>query len=77
MSSSLIGVLQRHCGDVDLPRPPGQLASLREALDRPARGEGDYVFARYGMKRTVTFPQLSGLTYRHSPTSSADSIASE
>ncbi|WP_409473959.1 transposase family protein [Streptomyces sp. HC307] len=34
MSSSLIGVLQRHCGHVGLPCPPEQLTSLREILDR-------------------------------------------
>ncbi|MGW1554723.1 ISAs1 family transposase [Streptomyces sp. NPDC002346] len=34
MSSSLIDVLQRHCGHADLPCPPEQLTSLREILDR-------------------------------------------
>ncbi|MEV0186838.1 transposase family protein [Streptomyces sp. NPDC050625] len=34
MSSSLIGVLQRHCGVIDPRRPPEELASLREMLDQ-------------------------------------------
>ncbi|MEV0184537.1 ISAs1 family transposase [Streptomyces sp. NPDC050625] len=34
MSSSLIGVLQRHCGIIDPCRPPEELTSLHETLDQ-------------------------------------------
>ncbi|MFE9172707.1 ISAs1 family transposase [Streptomyces kebangsaanensis] len=34
MSSSLIGVLQRHCGVIDPCRPPEELTSLRVMLDQ-------------------------------------------
>ncbi|MEV0691266.1 transposase family protein [Streptomyces sp. NPDC050388] len=53
MSSSLIRVLQRHCGGIDPCRPPEELTSLRVMLDQlpdPRRVRG----RRYRLSSLIT-----------------------